>query len=46
MYKLDIMYDKYLVVHKVFIMRKLFNMQMVYGGSILENINQFNIATN
>lgn len=44
--KFSKMYEKPLTSNKVFLMKKLFNMQMSEGGSIFYHLNEFNIVTN
>lgn len=40
------MYKKPSMINNVFFIKKLFNMQMVEGGSIPKYFNEFNIVTN
>ena len=37
------MYEKSSAMNKVYLMRKLFNIQMFEGGSIANRINEFNM---
>ena len=37
------MYEKLLAVNKVYLMQRLFNLQMSKGGSITNHINEFNM---
>jgi hypothetical protein len=43
---LDKLYEKPLVSNKVFLMKRLFNMNMSEGGSIVDHLNEFNMITN
>jgi hypothetical protein len=43
---LDKLYEKPLVSNKVFLMNILFNMNMSEGGSVADNLNEFNMVTN
>jgi hypothetical protein len=43
---LDKLYEKPLVSNKVFLMKRLFNMNMSEGGSIADHLNEFNTVTN
>jgi hypothetical protein len=40
------LYEKPSVSNKVFIMKRLFNMKMLEGGSIADHLNDFNTVTN
>jgi hypothetical protein len=40
------LYEKPLMSNKVFLMKILFNMKMSEGGSITDNLNEFNTVTN
>jgi hypothetical protein len=40
------MYEKLLVSNKVFLMQRLFNMNMSEGGSVTNHLNDFNTVTN
>jgi hypothetical protein len=40
------LYEKPSVSNKVFLMKILFNMKMSEGGSIVDNLNEFNMVTN
>jgi hypothetical protein len=42
----DKVYEKPLASNKVFIMKRLFNMKMLRGGSVANHLNEFNIVTN
>ena len=42
---LDKLYEKPLASNKVFLMKRLFNMKMVEGGSVTDHINEFNTVT-
>ena len=39
------LYEKPSASNKVFLMKHLFNMKMVEGGSIVDHLNDFNIVT-
>ena len=39
------LYEKPLASNKVFLMKHLFNMKMPEGGSVVDNLNDFNIVT-
>jgi hypothetical protein len=43
---LDKMYEKPSTSNKVFLMKQLFNMKMLEGGSVADHLNEFNIVTN
>jgi hypothetical protein len=43
---LDKLYEKPLVSNKVFLMERLFNMNMSEGGSVADHLNEFNMVTN
>jgi hypothetical protein len=43
---LDKLYEKPSVSNKVFLMKRLFNMKMLEGGSIANHLNDFNTVTN
>jgi hypothetical protein len=43
---LDKLYEKPSVSNKVFIMKRLFNMKMSEGGSVVDHLNDFNTVTN
>jgi hypothetical protein len=43
---LDKLYEKPSVSNKVFLMKRLFNMNMSEGGSVAYHLNEFNIVTN
>ena len=40
------LYEKTSVSNKVFIMKRLFNMKMSEGGSVVDHLNEFNMVTN
>jgi hypothetical protein len=40
------LYEKPLASNKVFLMKILFNMKMLEGGSVADNLNDFNMVTN
>jgi hypothetical protein len=40
------LYEKPLASNKVFLMKRLFNMNMSEGGSIEDHLNEFNTVTN
>ena len=40
------LYEKPSASNKVFLMKRLFNMNMVEDGSITDHLNEFNTATN
>ena len=40
------LYEKPSVSNKVFLMKRLFNMNMSEGGSIANHLNEFNMVTN
>jgi hypothetical protein len=40
------LYEKPSVSNKVFLMKRLFNMKMSEGGSIIDHLNDFNTVTN
>jgi len=44
--KLTKMYEKSLAANKVYLMKRLFNMEMVEEGSIPKHVNEFNTITN
>jgi hypothetical protein len=43
---LDKLYEKPLASNKVFLMKRLFNMKMLEGGSVADHLNEFNTVTN
>jgi hypothetical protein len=43
---LDKLYEKTSVSNKVFLMKRLFNMNMSEGGSVVDHLNDFNTVTN
>jgi hypothetical protein len=43
---LDKLYEKPSVSNKLFLMKRLFNMKMLKGGSIADHLNEFNTITN
>jgi hypothetical protein len=40
------LYEKPLASNKVFLMKRLFNMKMLEGGSVADHLNEFNTVTN
>jgi hypothetical protein len=40
------LYEKPSVSNKVFLMKRLFNMNMSKGGSVADHLNEFNTVTN
>ena len=42
---LDKLYEKSSASNKVFLMKRLFNMKMLEGGSFLDHLNEFNTLT-
>jgi glucose-6-phosphate isomerase len=40
------LYEKISVSNKVFLMKRLFNMKMSEGGSVVHHLNEFNTITN
>jgi hypothetical protein len=40
------LYEKPLASNKVFLMKRLFNMKMLEGGSVADHLNEFNMVTN
>ena len=40
------LYEKPSTSNKVFLMKRLFNMKMSEGGSIIDHLNDFNTVTN
>jgi hypothetical protein len=40
------LYEKPSVSNKVFLMKRLFNMKMSEGGSVVDHLNEFNMITN
>jgi hypothetical protein len=40
------LYENPSVSNKVFLMKRLFNMKMLEGGSIVDHLNEFNMVTN
>jgi hypothetical protein len=40
------LYEKTSVSNKAFIMKRLFNMKMLEGGSVVDHLNEFNTVTN
>jgi hypothetical protein len=40
------LYEKPLTSNKVFLMKRLFNMKMSEGGSVADDLNEFNMVTN
>jgi len=45
MMTLEKLYEKPLVSNKVFLMKHLFNMKMLEGGSVVDHLNEFNTVT-
>jgi hypothetical protein len=43
---LDKLYEKPSASNKVFLMKILFNMKMLEGGSVADHLNEFNTITN
>jgi hypothetical protein len=43
---LDKLYEKTSVSNNVFLMKRLFNMKMLEGGSVADHLNEFNTVTN
>jgi hypothetical protein len=43
---LDKLYEKTLASNKVFLMKRLFNMNMPEGGSVADYLNEFNTVIN
>ena len=43
---LDKLYEKHSASNKVFLMKILFNMKMLEGGSIVDHLNEFNTVIN
>jgi hypothetical protein len=43
---LDKLYEKPSTSNKVFLMKILFNMKMSEGGSVADNLNEYNMVTN
>jgi hypothetical protein len=43
---LDKLYENPSTSNKVFLMKRLFNMKMLEGGSIADHLNEFNMVTN
>jgi hypothetical protein len=43
---LDRLYEKPSASNKVFLMKRLFNMKMSKGGSVVDHLNEFNMVTN
>ena len=43
---LDKLYEKPSMSNKVFLMKRLFNMNMSEDGSIADHLNEFNTVTN
>jgi hypothetical protein len=43
---LDKLYEKPSASNKVFLMKRLFNMKMSEGGSVVDHLNEFNTVTN
>jgi hypothetical protein len=43
---LDKLYEKPSTSNKIFLMKRLFNMKMSEGGSIVDHLNEFNTITN
>jgi hypothetical protein len=43
---LDKLYEKTSASNKVFLMKRLFNMKMSEGGSVVDHLNEFNRVTN
>jgi hypothetical protein len=39
------LYEKPLASNKVFLMKRLFNLKMIEGGSIADHLNEFNMIT-
>ena len=44
--KLHDLYEKNIASNKVFLMKKLYNLKMKEGASVVEHLNEFNIITN
>ena len=42
---LEKLYEKPYALNKVLLMKCLFNMKLIEGGSILNHLNEFNIVT-
>ena len=42
---LEKLYEKPLTSNKVFLMKRLFNMKMLEGGSVADHLNDFNTVT-
>jgi len=42
---LEKLYEKPSILNKVFLMKHLFNMKMLEGGSVANHLNEFNIVT-
>jgi hypothetical protein len=40
------LYEKPSTSNKVFLMKRLFNMKMSEGGSVVDHLNEFNMVTN
>jgi hypothetical protein len=40
------LYENPSVSNKVFLMKRLFNMKMLEGGSVVDHLNEFNMVTN
>jgi hypothetical protein len=40
------LYEKPSTSNKVFLMKRLFNMNMSEGGSVADHLNEFNVVTN
>jgi hypothetical protein len=43
---LDKLYEKPSVSNKLFLIKRLFNMKMLEGGSIVDHLNEFNMVIN
>jgi hypothetical protein len=43
---MDKLYEKPSASNKVFLMKRLFNMKMLEGGSVVVHLNEFNTITN
>jgi len=45
MMKLEKLYEKPSTSKNIFLMKHLFNMKMSEGGSVVDNLNEFNMVT-
>jgi hypothetical protein len=43
---LDKLYEKTSTSNKLFLMNRLFKMKILEGGSVVDNLNEFNMVTN